>query len=82
MFVQRNIEVRWRNHCCRGKAIIITYSECMFVALVIQYAKRMRRIIFHFWTVRLLPHFSTFSHKRHDCRKKKNIEHKMYFDIR
>jgi CBS domain containing-hemolysin-like protein len=34
---------RSRNHCCRGKAISITYSER--VALVIQHAKRMRRIL-------------------------------------
>jgi len=31
--------------CCSGKAIRITYSECVSVALVIQHAKRERRII-------------------------------------
>ena len=45
MYVQRNIQARSRNHCCGGKAIRITYSECVFVALVILHAKRMRRII-------------------------------------
>jgi hypothetical protein len=40
-----NIEARSRNSCCRGKAISITYSECVSVALDIQHAKRMRRII-------------------------------------
>jgi hypothetical protein len=45
MYVQRNIKARSRNHCCRGKAISITYSECVSVALVIQHARRMRRII-------------------------------------
>ena len=30
---------------CRGKAISITYDESVFVALVIQHAMRMRRII-------------------------------------
>ena len=40
-----NIETRSCNHCCSGKAIIsITHSECVFVALVIQYAKSMRHI--------------------------------------
>jgi len=30
------------NHCCsEKKAISITYSECVFVALVIQHAKHM-----------------------------------------
>jgi len=28
------------------KAICVTYTECVFVALVIQHAKRVRRIIF------------------------------------
>ena len=45
MNVQRNIKVRSRNHCCRGKAMIFTYSEFVFVALVIQHAMRMRRVI-------------------------------------
>jgi hypothetical protein len=26
---KRNIEARSRNHCCRGKAISITHSECL-----------------------------------------------------
>ena len=30
---------------CRGKAMSITYSECVSVASVIQHAMRMRRII-------------------------------------
>jgi hypothetical protein len=42
---KRNIGARSRNHCCRENAINITYSECVSVALVIQHAKRMRRII-------------------------------------
>ena len=33
MYVQRNIEARWRNHCCRRKAVSIKYSECVLVAL-------------------------------------------------
>ena len=42
MYVQSNIEARSCNHCCKGKAINITYSEFVFVALVIQHAMRMR----------------------------------------
>jgi hypothetical protein len=50
----------------------------MFVALVIQYAKRMRRIILTSVAYMTLPYFSTLSHKRHGIRKKL-IEHKMCF---
>jgi hypothetical protein len=32
---KRNIEARSPNHCCHGKEISITYSECVLVALVI-----------------------------------------------
>ena len=45
MYVQRNSDVRSRNHCCRGKAISVIYSECVSVALVIKRAKRMRHIV-------------------------------------
>jgi len=44
MYVVRNIDAPSRNQCCSGKAISITYSEWVFVALVIAHAKRMRRI--------------------------------------
>jgi hypothetical protein len=40
-----NIEVRSLNHCFRGNAISITYSECVSVALVTQHAKCMLRIL-------------------------------------
>jgi DNA-binding CsgD family transcriptional regulator len=42
---KRNIEARSRNHSCRGKATSISYSQHVCVALVIQHAMRMRRII-------------------------------------
>jgi hypothetical protein len=32
--IKRNIEARLRNHFSSGKAISITYSECVCVALV------------------------------------------------
>ena len=44
----------------RVKAICITYSECVFVAFVIQPAKRMRRIILLCVASPALPHFSTY----------------------
>jgi hypothetical protein len=40
-----NIEVCLGNHCCRGKAVSIIYSDCVSVALVIQHAKHMYCII-------------------------------------
>jgi hypothetical protein len=42
---KNNIEARSWNHCCSGKAINITYSEYVFVALGILHTKRMLRII-------------------------------------
>jgi hypothetical protein len=62
------------NHCCSGKALSITYSERVIVALGIQRAMRMRHIV-----ICGLPRSATFCHKRHDF--KKGIEYKMCFLI-
>jgi len=72
-YYKRNNKARSRDHCCRGKAINITYSECVPVALGIQPSMRMRRIILPSVSCPALPHFSTLSHKLHDFRKKKYL---------
>ena len=66
MYMSRNTEKSSCNHCCSRKAIRITYSEYVFVALFIQHAKRLRRIVLFSVACPTLPYFSTLSHKRHD----------------
>jgi len=66
--LQRSIKARSLNHCNGGKAIIITYSQCVSVALVIQYAKRMRRIELSSVAYLALQYFFTLPHKQHDSR--------------
>ena len=71
---KRNIEARSRNHCRRGRAISIVYSECVSVAFVIQDAMRMRRITF---VIRGLSGSTLFSHiisKRARYSKKKTLK--------
>jgi len=53
-----------------GKIIIVTYSECVFVTLVTQHARRMRLIILSCVACHVVSYFFTFIHKRHDFRKK------------
>jgi len=57
----RNTEGRSRNHCCSGKARSITYSECVFLALVTEHTRLMHSIIL---TTACLPlqYFSILFH--------------------
>jgi len=56
-----NTEARSRNHCCSGKAIGLTYSVCVSVALVIRHVKRVRRTVVCGLTgsIIFLPHYLT-----------------------
>jgi len=71
MNVELNIKVRSRYHCYRGKAIGISFSKCMFAALVIQHEGHMRSIILSTVACRALPYLSTLSNERDYFRKKK-----------
>ena len=61
-----------------GKAVSVTYSECLPVALGTQHGMRMRRIVN--CALSGSRNFSTLSHKRRDFRKKLlNINGVFYF---
>jgi len=68
---QRNIEACSCSHRCRGKAITITYSKYVFIAVVIQQAKPMRRIVLSSVACLALLNISTLSHNNMIFEKKK-----------
>jgi hypothetical protein len=63
-YVLRTIEARSCNHFYSEKAIMNTYSVCVFVALFIQHATRLRSIILSSVAFPALQYFYTLSHKR------------------
>ena len=74
---KRNNEGGACNQSCCGKSVSVSYFQCVYVALDIQHAKRMRRITY------LLPVCSIklFSHyfKKDTVSKKKLLEIKCMF---
>jgi hypothetical protein len=77
MYLYCRIEARWFNHCCNGKAKSIIYSECAFVALVIQPAMHMRHTVI--CACPAVQKFYTLSQKGHDFRNKKLLNVKCVF---
>jgi len=67
---KRNNEVRSSAHCCSRKAISMTNSECASVALGIQHAMRMRRIILSSAACLVLQNCPTSLHMQQDFREK------------
>ena len=63
--------------CCCVNAVSVKYSECVFLALCIQHAMRMRHICI--CVCPAVQYFSTLSHKRHDFRKV--IKYEKCFDF-
>ena len=49
----------------------ISYSECVYVVLIMQHAKRMRHITLSSMACPALPYFPPLNHKRHHFREKK-----------
>ena len=66
---ERNSETRSHNNFCCGKAIRVTYFDCLSIALVIVHAKLMGRIILSCVTCLDLHYSFTLSHQRHDLGK-------------
>jgi hypothetical protein len=73
---KQNIKARSRNHCCSGKAVSITYSEIVCLALFFQHAKRMRHFILSSEACLSVLYISILSQKQCEFRGK-FIEHKM-----
>jgi hypothetical protein len=64
-----NTDMHSSNTCCHRQA----YAACVFVALVIQHAKRMCRVVLSCVAGLAPQYFSALSHKRYDFRGKKKV---------
>ena len=74
----RNIEAHSYNNYCSAKAIRVTYSECVFVALGNQHAMRVRYIVICSLSGSTI-FFSTLLNQRQNFRKKKLLDIKYVF---
>jgi hypothetical protein len=78
-----NTEARSRNYCCRGKAVSVTYSDCVsvFVAFFIEHALCTPRVILSpaASLALLYVYFSTSSHLLYGSPRKKNLHIKCVF---
>ena len=63
--------MRWRNHLCLLQEIGVAFSECAFVALVIQLAMCIAILSSVACSALPFSYFSTLAHKRYDFRQKK-----------
>ena len=60
MYVEHNTETHLCNHCCCRKAISITYTECVYVALVNQPANCIHHITVSYVACLPVLHFCTY----------------------
>jgi hypothetical protein len=72
MYVSRNSETRLCNHCCRGRAISISYSQNVLV--VVGISMQCACAILSSVDCPARQHVPTLPHKRHDFPKKKNTK--------
>jgi hypothetical protein len=76
MYVQRNTVARSHNQCYSGRAMSVTYSECVLVALGIRLAMRMHHIVICV-LCHNVPHFLVNG----KIFGRNLIEHEMCFDF-